>query len=444
LLNMPLIEGMRLMTLDGAEAEAEFEDGSTVRLAPGTGMIFTDLGLRDSGARVTTVTITAGTAYFDLLKAQNDEFRVRFGGEDILIDHPVRFRAEVDQNQARLAVFKGELNFEGDTHSVRVKKNETITLDFSDPAHYMLANVIQPGPFDSWNNDRERFRTQYSTASSYITGPNPNYFFSDLSYYGSTVFVPGYGYVWRPYGIGAGWDPFSNGSWAWYPGYGYTFVSGYPWGWRPYRYGYWCFIPGYGWGWQPGNNWNTWNTVPVVTTTPPGWKRPTPPVWAGPGRPVQTVVMGGPGANRPDGEPGPVLKTGDHTGAGAGFIGGSGTGTTPLVGGVSGGSTTIVTMPSTTSTETTRGVIPDRRPRGEPSTQQRPTASGNAQSHAGDGGFGRRDAGTSRPTASENTRPTMSMSHSEASRPSPPPMAAPSVSMGSGAVHSGGGAKPKQ
>src|SRR5215469_4645070 len=80
---------------------------------------------------------------------------------------------------------------------------------------------------------------------------------------------------------------FTDGAWAWYPGYGYTFVSAYPWGWMPYRYGNWMFVPGFGWMWQPGY-WTSWNAVPVYTGTPPvRFKLPTPPTGT-----VSTVVVG--------------------------------------------------------------------------------------------------------------------------------------------------------
>ena len=91
--------------------------------------------------------------------------------------------------------------------------------------------------------------------------------------------------MWQPYGVGYGWDPFYNGAWAWYPGFGYTWVSTYPWGWTPYRYGSWTFMPNFGWAWQPGT-WNTWYTVPPVYNPPPFFHGPKPP-------PPVTVVGGG-------------------------------------------------------------------------------------------------------------------------------------------------------
>jgi hypothetical protein len=109
---------------------------------------------------------------------------------------------------------------------------------------------------------------------------------SDLNYYGNYFYAPGYGMCWQPYFTGMGWDPFMNGAWMWYPGFGYTWVSAYPWGWTPYRYGSWLFLTGYGWVWQPGSSWAGWNTIPVVVNPPRSFKPPQPP--AGPG---QTIIV---------------------------------------------------------------------------------------------------------------------------------------------------------
>src|SRR4030095_4352986 len=62
-LNMPMVEGMKLATKDDGRAEIEFEDGSALRLTPKSAVEFTTLALRDSGARVTTLTLRTGQAY---------------------------------------------------------------------------------------------------------------------------------------------------------------------------------------------------------------------------------------------------------------------------------------------------------------------------------------------------------------------------------------------
>jgi hypothetical protein len=62
------------------------------------------------------------------------------------------------------------------------------------------------------------------------------------------------------------------------PGWGYGWVSAYPWGWTPYHYGSWVFVSGFGWAWQPGGVWMPWYTQPALINAPSGFtapKRPT-------------------------------------------------------------------------------------------------------------------------------------------------------------------------
>src|SRR5689334_11458397 len=64
-LNMPITAGMKLRTNAVGRAEIEFEDGSTLRIVPHTNIAFPELSLRDSGAKVTTISIQDGTAYLN-------------------------------------------------------------------------------------------------------------------------------------------------------------------------------------------------------------------------------------------------------------------------------------------------------------------------------------------------------------------------------------------
>jgi hypothetical protein len=68
-----------------------------------------------------------------------------------------------------------------------------------------------------------------------------------------------------------------DGAWAFSPGWGFGWVSAYPWGWTPYHYGTWVFLPGYGWAWQPGGVWTTWYARPRVLNAPRNFVTPQPP-----------------------------------------------------------------------------------------------------------------------------------------------------------------------
>src|SRR3954469_20605801 len=75
-LNMPITQGVKLWATKDARAEVEFEDGSTIHLTPDTIVAFADLSLRDSGAKVSTVDLKQGQAYFSVSGKRDDEFKV--------------------------------------------------------------------------------------------------------------------------------------------------------------------------------------------------------------------------------------------------------------------------------------------------------------------------------------------------------------------------------
>src|SRR5579859_6963082 len=125
-LNMPLVEGARVWTGGDGQAEVEFEDGSTVRITPNTGLEFVALGLRDSGARVNTISVAGGTAYVDVPKlARDDEFTFQLPNRSVTLTHSVHFRIDMDGMEAHLAVIKGQLDVNGPTRSVDVRKNRS-------------------------------------------------------------------------------------------------------------------------------------------------------------------------------------------------------------------------------------------------------------------------------------------------------------------------------
>ena len=289
-LNLPITQGVKLRAKDEGRAEIEFENGSTLRITPGTVIEFPELSLRDSGAKVTTVKVQEGTAYLNFNGAKEDEFRLSFGREKILLTHPVHLRVAMGDTDATLAVFKGDVEVAGPSGTVQVGKKQTATFDLAAQDRYTLAKNLEKDPYDAWDKEQEDYHQRY-LSSSYTNYSPYAYGMSDLNYYGNYFSVPGYGMMWQPYFTGMGWDPFMNGSWVWYPGFGYTWVSSYPWGWTPYRYGSWLFVPNYGWAWQPGSSRLGWNTVPRVINPPRQFIPPQPPATSAHGT---IVVQRGP------------------------------------------------------------------------------------------------------------------------------------------------------
>ncbi len=256
-LNLPITQGTQLKTLNSGRAEIEFEDGSTLRLTPNTTVEFSALGVTDAGKHVSTINLVEGMAYVNWLGKSGDQFSLNFSREKLTLDREAHIRVDASTDVADVAVFKGDVDVESPAGDTAVAKKKTATFNADDDKS-KVANNIAAEPLDSWDKDADVYHEQYMAKNS----PSPyGYGLSDLNYYGAYNNIPGYGMMWQPYFTGAGWDPFMDGAWSWYPGYGYMFASAYPWGWLPFRYGNWMSIPGYGWMWQPGG-WNSWAAVP--------------------------------------------------------------------------------------------------------------------------------------------------------------------------------------
>ena len=305
-INLPVIEGSRLKTGKDGRAEVEFEDGGTLRLAPDSEVDFTRLALGDDGQKLSTAQLVFGTVYADFhpkraREKNGDQFLLNFAPESVTMAEAAHFRVELDgAGKATVAVFKGKLSATGPSGQFEVAEKHSATIDLKNDdsakkGTFVIAKNYEDDPSDAWDRQQTDYHDRYASAASGISSPY-GYGMTDLNYYGNFMTVPGYGNVWQPYFMGANWSPFQDGGWAFYPGAGYMWVSGYPWGWMPYNYGNWAFAPGYGYVWQPGN-WNSWNALPLVVNAPARMIVPTAPASG-----HQTVMVGLGLAANPAGE----------------------------------------------------------------------------------------------------------------------------------------------
>lgn len=285
--NLPITQGTQVRTGETGRAEIEFEDGSSMRLAPDTTVQFSTLGLSDAGKRNSEVNLVEGMAYVNWLG--KDDLSLNFSREKALLDRAAHFRVDTSTKVANLAVFKGDVEVEGPGGKLSLEKKKTATFDAADDDKSTVANKVVEAPLDSWDKEAVSYHSQYAKNNTSPYG----YGVSDLNYYGSYTNVAGYGMMWQPYFTGVGWDPFMNGAWGYYPGYGYMFASAYPWGWMPYRYGTWMFVPSYGWMWQPGG-WGNWMSAPIYRPTTLVHVNPLVPPATGT---TKTVLVGRAGAS---------------------------------------------------------------------------------------------------------------------------------------------------
>jgi hypothetical protein len=277
--NMPVIEGVRLWTRSDARVEVEFEDGGTLRMVPDSLVNFDELRLGNSGEKITRIDVQEGTLYADLKDHEHDQLAFTFAQQQLTLRHSSRFRLDIDKEQLKVAVFRGDVDLQRPTSErVKIKKNETLAIDFAEPERYYLSKGITEEAYDYWDRDREEQRVVAEQRNRTNTYPVSTvyYGYDDLTPYGSWVLVPTYGYVWRPFGVALAWDPFAYGAWVQYPQYGYVWTSAYPWGWTPYRYGSWIYITNRGWCWRGGPRINITNIN--IINPPPRYVVPRPPV----------------------------------------------------------------------------------------------------------------------------------------------------------------------
>jgi hypothetical protein len=254
--NMPIVEGEKLQTSAGY-AEVEFEDNSTLRLAPNSQVDFSLLALRSSGAKASTMSVVRGTVYVNLESTKDNEFVLLAGKTKMMVTPSTHLRLEVDGAKTVVSVFNGNVEVLHGAETKFVGKKASLTMDAD---QMTVASKVAAEPYDGWDKDSNDYHARYSKANAYAGSGNA-FGLSDLNYYGTFINAGGFGQIWQPYLIGAGWSPYSNGLWALYPGAGYSWVSPYPWGWLPYHSGTWNYYPTYGWGWQPGSNWSGLNNT---------------------------------------------------------------------------------------------------------------------------------------------------------------------------------------
>jgi len=303
ILNTPIVEGTKLVTGSDGLAEVEFENESALRLTGDSQVKFTKLQMSDTGSKINEVQIAKGLVYLNTASKGDDIYRVNAGNTSLLVRRDTLMRLDATQDKLQVAVFKGDVQVENQLQPASIHKKQTLTVDLSKPTEYAVVNGTEADRFDNWNKEREDYSRTYAENDSY-SGPTRAFGLQDLNYYGDFFYANGYGYVWQPYGFAgslANWDPYSNGAWMFYPGFGYSWASAYPWGWLPFHYGSWAYLNGAGWAWVPGGGYNgqwyanNFLVAPRITKAPEHWTAPAPPAILAGNTAPKTVLVGSTG-----------------------------------------------------------------------------------------------------------------------------------------------------
>ena len=263
--NLPVVEQNKLLTKAGI-AEVEFEDNSTLRIAPYSEVSFTTLERLPTGQTSSEVQLLQGTVYVSLLKKSSNQFTLDFGQRKLQLQPATHIRLQIEQTNAELAVLDGSVQIDQPSGVIDVPRKRAISFSLQAATEPEVTKKITSETFDSWDHQSAEYHSRVATFAALGNSPYA-YGLNDMMYYGSFMNAGGCGQMWRPFFASAGWDPYSNGTWAWYQNTGYSWVSPYPWAWTPYHYGSWTYCPNVGWGWMPGGAWNGLNNVVGAPST---------------------------------------------------------------------------------------------------------------------------------------------------------------------------------
>ncbi len=242
--NYPLTIGDHIWADDNARAELHI--GSTaIRLSQHTALAF--LNLDD---RMTQVRLSAGTMNITIRQLNDDEsYEIDTPNSAVSLLRPGSYRVDADPDQqvTTVTVRSGDAEVTAGP-AFPVHAGQFASISGEDQPNTQVNPAGAPDDFDRWWMARDDSFAR-RPPSRYVS---PNMIgYEDLDANGYWRDVPGYGPVWYPNTVPAGWAPYHFGHWVWVDPWGWTWVDDAPWGFAPFHYGRWAFIGGV-WGWVPG------------------------------------------------------------------------------------------------------------------------------------------------------------------------------------------------
>ena len=211
LTNMPVTDATRLTTGSDGLAEVELENGSTVRLAGGTNVLFPLMNLATDGAKKTGVSLSHGTMYLDFRKSHHNVFYLFADTMRMEIAKDCHLRVSIEGDQALIAVFHGTIS--NPTTGFTVHKNQSFRVDLKKHAVVAIAEGIDSFLTDQWDNDRRSFLRYAQKHRGGFNSYAASFGASFLDYGGcqAWAWTPGSGFPWTPYCVDQYWnDNFAN------------------------------------------------------------------------------------------------------------------------------------------------------------------------------------------------------------------------------------------
>jgi hypothetical protein len=243
--NYPLTTGDRLWADENSHAELHI-GSAAIRLDSHTALAF--LNLDD---RMTQVRLSDGTINITIRRLDSDEsYEIDTPNGAVTLVRPGKYRIDADpERQTTTVTVRGgdaEITAGGQAFPVHARQSAYIT--GTDTPSTEVREALSSDNFDRWwqtRDDREDRRPPPRYVSRDMVG------YQDLDEYGTWRDEPGYGNVWVPRSVAAGWAPYHDGHWAYVEPWGWTWIDDAPWGFAPFHYGRWAYARG-NWCWIPG------------------------------------------------------------------------------------------------------------------------------------------------------------------------------------------------
>ena len=243
-LNYPLTTGDNLWTDQDGEAEIHV-DSTAIRLASNTEFSFLNLDDQTIQIQLSTGSLNIRLRRLD----PNEVVEIDTPNSSLSLTRPGSYRIDVQETgDTSLTVRSGEAGGTAGDSSFSAFPEQSVDISGLDSPSYDVAAADPPDEWDQWCEARDRAEDRMVSAQ-YV--PREMNGIEDLDANGTWRVVPGYGPVWQPTVVVAGWAPYRYGHWAWVDPWGWTWVDDAPWGFAPFHYGRWAFIGG-AWGWIPG------------------------------------------------------------------------------------------------------------------------------------------------------------------------------------------------
>jgi hypothetical protein len=243
--NRPLTTGDNLWC--DRDSRAELHVGSTaIRMDAETSLTFLDLDDRTMQLRLSAGSLILRVRHLD----DDDIFEVDTPNLAFSVLRPGLYRVEVnaDGNETATTVWQGRGEVTGGGDSYTVIGGQQARFSGTEQLDHEIAQIPPRDDFVEWAFQRDQ-REDRSESANYISSEMTGY--EDLDDYGHWHYAAGYGPVWMPAGVPAGWAPYRYGHWVWVAPWGWTWVEDEPWGFAPFHYGRWADVDG-GWCWVPG------------------------------------------------------------------------------------------------------------------------------------------------------------------------------------------------